>query len=93
MKGRSLLVFAIMTMEILVSACGIMPQESIKVAKAALENAKNAQADIYMAYEYKAFEDSLNVMMQKIEAENSKMMKNYGDLKLQLEELRFVRKR
>lgn len=46
MKGRSLLVFAIMTMEILVSACGIMPQESIKVAKAALENAKNAQADI-----------------------------------------------
>lgn len=93
MKGRSLLVFAIMTMEILVSAYGRMPQESIKAAKAALENAKNAQADIYMAYEYKAFEDSLNVMMQKIEAENSKMMKNYGDLKLQLEELRFVRKR
>lgn len=25
--------------------------------------------------------------MHKIEAENSKMMKNYGDLKLQLEEL------
>lgn len=32
-------------------------------------------------------------MMQKIEAENLKMMKNYGDLKLQLEELRFVWKR
>lgn len=86
MKGRSLLVFAIMTMGILVSAYGRMPQESIKAAKATLENAKNAQADIYMAYEYKAFEDSLNVMMQKIEAENSKMMKNYGDLKLQLKE-------
>lgn len=70
-----------------------MPQESIKAAKAALENAKSAQADIYMVYEHKAFEDSLNVMMQKIEAENSKMMKNYGDLKLQLEELRFVWKR
>lgn len=86
MKGRSLLVFAIMMRGILVSAYGRMPQESIKAAKATLENAKNAQADIYMAYEYKAFEDSLNVMMQKIEAENSKMMKNYGDLKLQLKE-------
>lgn len=46
MKGRSLLVFAIMTMEILVSACGRMPQESIQAANAAIENAKNAQADI-----------------------------------------------
>ena len=87
MKNRLFLVFAMVMMAILVSGCGKMPQESIRAAKSAVDAAKNAQADIYMASEYKALEDSLNVMMQKIEAENSKFMKDFGEVKTQLEAL------
>lgn len=87
MKNRLFLVFAMVMMAILASGCGKMPQESIRAAKSAVDAAKNAQADIYMASEYKALEDSLNVMMQKIEAENSKFMKDFGEVKTQLEAL------
>lgn len=87
MKNRLFLVFAVLVMAMVVSSCGKMPQESIDAAKSAVAAAKTAQADVYMAPEYQALEDSLNAVMQGIEAENSKFMKNYDGLKVKLDAL------
>lgn len=65
-----------------------MPQENIDATKAAVEAAKIAQADVYMTTEFKALEDSLTVVMQGVEAENSKFFKNFGTLTTQLDALK-----
>lgn len=87
MKNRLFLAIAIVVMAVVVSSCGKMPQESMDAAKAAVEAAKTAQADVYMAPEFKVLEDSLAVVMQGVEAENSKFMKNFDNLKTQLDGL------
>lgn len=87
MKNRLFLGFAV-AMMILATSCGKMPQENMDATKAAVEAAKTAQADVYMAPEFKALEDSLTVVMQAIEAENSKFFKNFGDLTVKLDNLK-----
>lgn len=71
MKNRFFLGFVV-AMAIVATSCGKMPQDDINATKAAVETAKAAQADVYMAPEFKALQDSLTVVMQGIEAENSK---------------------
>lgn len=87
MKNRLFLVFAMVMMAILFSGCGKLPQESVDSAKSAVEAAKAAQADVYMAPEFKALQDSLTSVMNGIEAENSKFMKNFDALKAKLDTL------
>lgn len=87
MKNRLFLSFAVVIMAIVATSCGKMPQENMDAAKTAVEAAKTAQADVYMAPEFKAIEDSLAVVMQGIEAENSKFMKNFDGFKASLETL------
>ena len=88
MKNRLFLSFAVVMMAIVATSCGKMPQENMDAAKAAVENAKAAQADIYMAPEFKALEDSLAVVMQGVEAENSKFFKNFGSYTAKLDTLK-----
>lgn len=71
----------------LMTSCGTLPQESMDAAKTAVAAAKEAQADVYMAPEYKALEDSLNVVLQAVEAENSGFFKNFDALKAKLDTL------
>lgn len=85
MKNRLFLVFAVMMTAMVFSGCGKLPQESIDAAKAAVAAAKSAQADVYMAPEFKALQDSLAAVMNGVEAENSKFMKDYNGLKSQLD--------
>lgn len=87
MKNRLFLGFVV-AMTILATSCGKMPQQNIDATKAAVEAAKTAQADIYMAPEFKSLEDSLTVVMQGIEAENSKFMKNFDALTVKLDTLK-----
>lgn len=87
MKNRLFLGFVV-AMAIMVTSCGKMPQENIDATKAAVEAAKTAQADVYMATEFKSLEDSLAVVMQSIEAENSKFLKNFGTLTVKLDSLK-----
>lgn len=87
MKNRLFLGFVV-AMMIVATSCGKMPQENIDATKAAVETAKAAQADIYMAPEFKSLEDSLTVVMQAIEAENSKFMKNFDALTVKLDTLK-----
>lgn len=87
MKNRLFLGGAVVMMMVATS-CGKMPQENMDATKAAVESAKAAQADIYMAPEFKALQDSMTVVMQTIEAENSKMMKNFDALTVKLDTLK-----
>lgn len=69
MKKQLLFGFAI-AMMVFATSCGSkMPQEKIDAANAAMESAIAAQADIYMATEFTALQDSMAMAMQGIEAE------------------------
>ena len=87
MKNRFFLGFVV-AMVVVVTSCGKMPQDDINATKAAVEAAKTAQAGVYMAPEFKSLQDSLTVVMQEIEAENSKFMKNFGALTVKLDTLK-----
>ncbi len=87
MKNRLFLGFAVAAM-VVATSCGKMPQENIDATKAAIETARTAQADVYMASEFKGLQDSLAVVMQAIEAENSKFFKNFGTMTTKLDELK-----
>lgn len=64
----------------LVSGCAKAPQQAVDAAKAALETAKQSEADRYLADEFKAAQDSLNAALAEIETQNSKfaLTRNYG---------------
>lgn len=87
MKNRFFLGFVV-AMVVVATSCGKMPQDDINATKAAVEAAKTAQAGVYMAPEFKSLQDSLTVVMQEIEAENSKFMKNFDALTVKLDTLK-----
>jgi hypothetical protein len=64
---------------VLVSGCAKAPQQAVDAANAALEAAKQAEADRYLADEFKAAQDSLNAALAEIETQNSKfaLTRNY----------------
>lgn len=71
------IVVAIIAVTVLFSSCAKVPQAEIDAAKASLEEAKTAQADIYLESEYLALQDSLNAANTIIEEQKSKMFGNY----------------
>jgi hypothetical protein len=77
MKNKVLMGLAAFMMVALLSSCGKVPQVQVDAAKAAVESAKVAQADIYVPAEYAAVQDSLNAVNASIEAKKSKWFKNY----------------
>lgn len=66
------------------SSCAKAPQAEVDAANAALEQAKAAQADVYLEAEYMALQDSMNAVTADIEAQNSKMFGNYDSAKEKL---------
>ncbi|MDP2424070.1 MAG: hypothetical protein Q8M23_06970 [Bacteroidales bacterium] len=85
MKNRILMGFAALAIVAFLSSCSKVPQEQIDGAKAAIETAKAAQADVYLPAEFAALQDSLTATMAAIEVQNSKLFKKFGPAKLQLE--------
>lgn len=75
-----LISFSLILSLVLVTGCGKAPQQTVDAAKAALEAAKQVEADRYLADEFKAAEDTLNAALAEIEAQNSKfaLSRNYG---------------
>lgn len=68
---------AIVAGSIIFTSCAKVPQAEIDAAVAALEQAKTAQADVYLAAEYSAIQDSLTSVQAEIEAQKSKMFGSY----------------
>jgi uncharacterized protein YpmB len=77
-------VLSIAVATLIFTSCAKAPQAEIDAAKAALEQAKTAQADLYVESDYLAVQDSLNAVMVEIEAQSSKLFKSYGKSKEKL---------
>ncbi len=74
---------AIIGLTLLVSSCAKLPQEQLDAAKAAIESAKTMETNRYLADEFMALEDSLNVATVAIEAQKSKffLSRDYKSVK------------
>jgi len=77
-------VLSIVAATVLFTSCAKPPQAEIDAAKAALEAAKTAQADLYVEADYLAVQDSLNAVLAEVEAQSSKLFKSYGKAKEKL---------
>lgn len=64
--------------------CSKMPQEEIDAALASVDEAKAAGADIYMYESFLEVQDSLNKVIEKIEAKKSKLIINHTESKAEL---------
>jgi len=79
MKTKVLASIVIFGMAVMVlSSCSKLPQAEIDAANAAIENARNAGADVYVPENFIALQDSLKSVMVNIEAQSSKFIKNYS---------------
>lgn len=76
--------FAVIAASVVFSSCAKAPQVEMDAAIAALEQARAAQADVYLEAEYMALQDSLNSVSAEIETQKSKMFGNYGSAKQKL---------
>jgi hypothetical protein len=81
MKNRFFLVIATVAAVALMTSCAKVPQASLDAAKAAIETAKTAQADVYFPAEFTALNDSLTVMLQNIETKKAKTAKDFKLIK------------
>jgi wobble nucleotide-excising tRNase len=63
---------AVAMMVVLMAGCSQVPTAETEKANASLEAAKTVEADRYLAAEYTALSDSLNVVLTAIEAEKEK---------------------
>src|SRR3990172_8443470 len=66
--------------------CKEAPQMQIDAAKATLDSALTAGANLYMVAEYNALQDSFNVAIENVEKQNSKfsLLRNYSKSEAQL---------
>jgi len=85
MRNKVLFALATLAMVAFLSSCGKLPQEKLDAAKAAIDSAKLAEADVYLAADFTALQDSLNAANTEIEAQKSKLFKKYGPVTQKLE--------
>ncbi len=78
---------SVVVMASILSSCNKVPQTEIDTAKTSLENAKNAQADIYLENEFFAIQDSLNATLVTIESQRSKVFGDFKTAKANLEKI------
>jgi len=83
LRNYFIAVLGLVLMLALVTGCAKAPQQELDAAKAALETARQAEADVYLADEFKAAQDSLNAALTEIETQNSKfaLTRNYNKAK------------
>jgi hypothetical protein len=74
---RNFFVLGLIAVALIFTSCGKLPQTEIDAAKTALEEAKTAQADLYLQSEFFALNDSLNAIVSGIAEQKSKMFGNY----------------
>lgn len=85
MKNKFFASLAILGLTAMIfTGCSKQPQAEIDAANAAIEQAKQVGADVYVHESFMALQDSLNSVMVLVEAQNSKFIKNYSKAKEQL---------
>lgn len=86
MKNKIFMGMAAIMMVAFLSSCGKAPQAEIDAANAAIEAAKAAEANVYLPAEFAAVQDSMTAINADVEAQKSKLFKNFGDAKTKLEQ-------
>jgi hypothetical protein len=84
-RMKALLTFLLMaTLILMIAGCADPPQQLIDEAKAALDAAKQAQADRYVPDLYNAAKKMLDDALAAVEEEKGAMFSNYDDIISQL---------
>ena len=81
---------AVLFMLVFVTSCGQYPQAELNSAKAALDSAREAGADIYVSEDFNAAIDSFNVASLLVEEQKARFFSNYENAKLKLAEVSTV---
>lgn len=77
-------VLTAVSIAVLFSSCGKVPQVEIDGANAAIEAAKSVGADVYVAEDFAALQDSMRSVNENVEVQNAKFFKNFDKVKEQL---------
>lgn len=78
---------AIISLAILFVACKKVPQAELDAATLALQQAKDAQADVYLVADYLALQDSLNAITVSIESKKGKIFGTFKEPKQELNDV------
>lgn len=72
MKTKSIITLSFGLAIIIFTACQQAPQNELDLARSAVDSAKTAEANRYLAADFQAIQDSLNSAQASIEEQNSK---------------------
>jgi hypothetical protein len=84
MKKKFFLVLASVSIALIMSSCGKIPQAEIDAANAAVADAKAGGAETYIPEEFTALQDSLRIALENVEVQKSKLFRKYSGPKKQL---------
>jgi len=81
MKSKLIIAIAAMGIAVLFSSCAKVPQAEVDAATAAIQEVKDAGADLYVPEAYQALVDSMKSANEKIEVAKAKWFPNYKPAK------------
>jgi len=81
MKSKLIIAIAAMGVAVLFSSCAKVPQTEIDAATAAVQEVKDAGADLYVPEAYTALVDSMKSANEKVEVAKAKWFPNYSKAK------------
>ena len=87
MKMKTLIAIPVLGLALFLSSCDKVPQVELDNANVAINDAKMAQADVYLPTQFAALEDSMRVVMADVEVQNSKWFKNFDGVRTKLTNL------
>ena len=88
MKIKMLAMMAIAAMVLVTTSCNKVPQVEIDAAKAAVDQAQMAGANVYLPDQYAQIQDSMKAVLEQVEVQKSKLFGRYGDIKAKLERIK-----
>ena len=87
MKSKIFLGIASIAMVAFLSSCDKVPQEKINAATAVIDSAKTLEADVYVAAEFTAVQDSMKAVLAEVEVQNSKFFKKFDACRVKLDQI------
>ncbi|MBN1821132.1 MAG: hypothetical protein JXR31_06665 [Prolixibacteraceae bacterium] len=82
---KSMLIFAVViSAAFILGGCAKVPQAEVDAANAAIVNAEQAEANVYLESEYAVLLDSMNAINTEIEAGKGKLFKSFSGVKAKL---------
>jgi len=87
MKTKMTLVLTAVSIAVLFTSCGKVPQQELDAAYAAIEQAKATGADVYVPADFAALQDSMRAVTEGVEVKKGKLFASYGTEKTQLTQI------